>query len=158
MVSDKDRQGSGSGSTNTRITQQRRVVLDELRAVTTHPTADEIYDAVRKRLPRISLGTVYRNLEALSQAGAILRLPGTPMRFDATVGKHYHIRCIHCSRVGDVPATSEVAIEEGDVRELTGWDIVGRQVELLGVCPVCKSQDGGAGPAAVRSPSRSLLR
>ena len=157
MVSDKGRRGGGASSTNTRMTQQRRVVLDELRAVTTHPTAGEIYDAVRKRLPQISLGTVYRNLEALSQAGTILKLPGTPMRFDGTVREHYHIRCVHCSRVGDVPTTSKVAIEEDDVRELAGWDIVGRQVEFLGVCPVCKSQDSGAGPAAVRSPSRSVL-
>ena len=48
-----------------RLTNQRKIILEELRAVTTHPTADEVYGMVRKRMPRISLGTVYRNLEVL---------------------------------------------------------------------------------------------
>ncbi|MBW2706713.1 MAG: transcriptional repressor, partial [Deltaproteobacteria bacterium] len=49
------------------MTRQRQVILEELRKVDTHPSADEVYEMVRKRLPRISLGTVYRNLEILSQ-------------------------------------------------------------------------------------------
>jgi Fur family ferric uptake transcriptional regulator len=59
------------------MTRQRRVILEELRKVNTHPSADEIYEIVRKRLPRISLGTVYRNLEILSESGDIQKLePG----------------------------------------------------------------------------------
>ena len=69
---------------NLRMTRQRRVILEELRKVKTHPSADEIYEIVRKRLPRISLGTVYRNLEILSESGDIQKLePGCSLkRFD----------------------------------------------------------------------------
>ena len=56
---------------NLRMTRQRRVILEELCKVDTHPSADEVYVMVRKRLPRISLGTVYRNLEILTQSGEI---------------------------------------------------------------------------------------
>ena len=56
------------------MTRQRMVILDELRKVSSHPTADEVYEMVRKNLPRISLGTVYRNLEILSVMGLISKL------------------------------------------------------------------------------------
>ena len=67
-----------------RMTHQRQVILEEINKDQTHPTADEIYERVRKKLPRISMGTVYRNLEILSSCGIIHRLePGLPqMRFD----------------------------------------------------------------------------
>ncbi|MGE5577510.1 MAG: Fur family transcriptional regulator, partial [Syntrophothermus sp.] len=53
------------------MTRQRQIILEELKNVTTHPTADEVYEMVRRRLPRISLGTVYRNLELLAEEGII---------------------------------------------------------------------------------------
>ena len=58
----------------TRMTSQRRVILEELAKVATHPTADELYQQVRRRLPRISLGTVYRNLEVLASAGKVSKV------------------------------------------------------------------------------------
>ena len=58
----------------TRMTRQRRVILEEIRRTNSHPAADEIYERVRKRLPRISLGTVYRNLDVLCELGEIQRL------------------------------------------------------------------------------------
>ena len=121
------------------MTRQRGRILEELRAVTTHPTADEIYEMVRKKLPRVSLGTVYHNLQALSRVGVIRKLPGTPMRFDGNVRQHYHIRCIHCGGVADLPITKEIVVLE-DVREATDWDLVGHEIEFLGVCPQCKTK------------------
>jgi len=78
-----------------RITRQRRVILEELQRTKSHPTADELYRKVRRRLPRISLGTVYRNLELLSRSGLIrkLEIGGGKMRFDGIVEPHYHIHC-----------------------------------------------------------------
>jgi Fur family ferric uptake transcriptional regulator len=69
------------------MTRQRKVILEELRNVDTHPSADEIYEMVRKRLPHISLGTVYRNLEILSETGAIqkLELGCAQKKFDGKV-------------------------------------------------------------------------
>ena len=69
-----------------RMTHQRRIILEELRNTRSHPTADEVYEIVRKRIPKISLGTVYRNLELLSESGVIqkLEIGGTQKRFDGT--------------------------------------------------------------------------
>ena len=74
-----------------RLTTQRQVILEELGKVKSHPTANEVYDMVRKRLPRIGLGTVYRNLELMAESGMILKLEvgGTQKRFDATASRFF---------------------------------------------------------------------
>ena len=97
-----------------RMTHQRQVILEETNKDQTHPTADEIYERVRKKLPRISMGTVYRNLEILSSCGIIHRLePGLPqMRFDCNTRDHYHITCVQCGKIEDAPiGTSDNALE-----------------------------------------------
>ncbi len=88
-----------------RMTPQRKTILEVLQQSNAHPSADEIYDLVRKRLPNVSLGTIYRNLELLSGSGAIqkLELGGTIKRYDWNPKKHYHIRCTRCGRVDDAP-------------------------------------------------------
>ena len=123
---------------NKRMTRQRNVILEELRKVDTHPSADEVYQMVRKRLPRISLGTVYRNLEILSQAGLIqkLELGGTLKRFDGNSAHHYHLRCIHCERVHDAPVDIDVAVDH-DLVNATDFRITGHNLELIGICPDC---------------------
>lgn len=119
-------------------TCQRRVILEELRKVTSHPTADEVYEMVRQRLPRISLGTVYRNLEMLSERGVIQRLPGgTKMRFDGNAQQHYHIRCVNCDRVDDVPFEPLTHLEK-ELRPATDYEILGHRVEFFGLCPRCR--------------------
>jgi len=132
------------------MTRQREVILEELRKVNTHPSADEIYDMVRKRLPRISLGTVYRNLEILSESGDIQKLePGcTLKRFDGNPSEHSHIRCIRCHRIADAPMVPDFAIDLKQVNA-TDFEIVGHRLEFLGVCPQCS---GNSKPAAEMSP------
>ena len=66
-----------------RLTTQRQIILEELSKVTSHPTANEVYDMVRKRLPRIGLGTVYRNLELMAESGLILKLDSASNRFNS---------------------------------------------------------------------------
>lgn len=126
-----------------RMTNQRRVILEEVRKVNTHPTADEVYEMVRKRLPRISMGTVYRNLEILSTLGLIQRIgPATAqMRFDGTTKNHYHIRCIRCGRVDDAPVQPVQNIEN-TIRESSDYTIVGHRVEFIGICPACREKEG----------------
>ncbi len=123
------------------MTRQRRIILEELRKVTTHPSADEIYEMVRKRLPRISLGTVYRNLEILSKLGGIqkLELGGTVKRFDGNPENHYHIRCLGCFRIDDM-AVDPPAHIESDAERLTDYKIVGHRLEFLGLCPNCSDE------------------
>jgi Fur family ferric uptake transcriptional regulator len=123
------------------MTRQRRVILEELNNIDSHPTADEVYERARRQLPRISLGTVYRNLEILSEYGMIqkLELGGTQKRFDGKVENHYHIRCIRCGCIEDVPTTNLTNIEHA-VRGTIDYEIIGIRVEFIGICPQCKEE------------------
>ncbi|MFH7320612.1 Fur family transcriptional regulator [Desulfurivibrio sp. D14AmB] len=122
-----------------RVTKQRQVLLDELRKVCTHPTADELYQMARKRLPRISLGTVYRNLELMAENGMIQKLEvgGTQKRFDGNVVPHCHVRCLKCGRVDDLDLSLDLDLESL-AREQTGYAIVRHSIEFGGFCPVCR--------------------
>ena len=121
-----------------RMTPQRRVILEELRKVNDHPAADEIYQRVRKRLPKISLGTVYRNLEVLCELGKIqrLELSGSTKRYDGVPNKHYHIRCVACGRVDDAPIAPLNELED-DLYGTTVYEIIGHNLEFTGLCPQC---------------------
>ena len=121
-----------------RMTRQRGIILEELRRNNTHPSADEIYERVRKRLPRISLGTVYRNLEILSELGEIQKLEtgSSIKRFDGNPVRHYHIRCICCDRVVDAPVEPLINTSK-DIHEATSYKIIGHRFKFIGVCPEC---------------------
>lgn len=123
------------------MTQQRRVILEELQKLDSHPTADEVYERARRRLPRISLGTVYRNLEILSECGLIqkLELGGTQKRFDGRVENHCHVRCIRCGCISDVPMAPLTTIENR-IRGASDYEIIGSRLEFIGVCPQCKKE------------------
>lgn len=124
---------------NLRMTKQRQVILDELRKMHTHPTADEMYRLLRKRLPKISLGTVYRNLEVLSDCGLIqkIEVAGTQKRFDGNASHHHHVRCAQCSRLEDVYVDVDVEMDQR-VSRLTEFDVATHRMEFVGVCPTCK--------------------
>jgi len=125
-----------------RMTTQRKVILEELRKIHTHPSADEIYEVVRLRLPRISLGTVYRNLEVLSELGKVqkLELSGSLKRFDWDTNKHYHIRCLRCNRVEDAPIAPLKQLED-KLYEATVFEIIGYNLEFTGLCPECSREE-----------------
>lgn len=127
---------------NLRMTRQRKVVLEELRKLNTHPSADQIYKVVRHRLPRISLGTVYRNLEVLSELGEIqkLELSGLLKRFDWNTKKHYHIRCVRCSRIDDAPIAPLNQLDN-ELNGATVFEIIGHNLEFTGLCPECSGKE-----------------
>jgi Fur family ferric uptake transcriptional regulator len=129
-----------------RKTRQREMIREELMKLRTHPSADELYRRVRKRLPRISLGTVYRNLEMLSREGMIQRLDvgGSQMRFDGDCSDHQHIRCVRCGRIDDMAAVPTLSKSERNAVKLTGYRFLSRRVEFLGLCPACGKGAGGA--------------
>jgi Fur family ferric uptake transcriptional regulator len=124
------------------MTPQRRVILEEVEDATNHPTADEIYEKVRKRIPRISMGTVYRNLDVLESLGAIRRLDSgrSQMRFDCNTKEHYHLTCTRCGRIEDVPIQPGEhfvdTLEEAGGK-LTKYGIFGYQLEFFGLCSQC---------------------
>jgi len=121
------------------MTRQRRIVVEELRKVKSHPTADMIYEMVRKRLPNISLGTVYRNLELLSEQGIIQKITsgGTQRRFDGNPVKHSHIRCVSCGRVDDLQFETPDVLTQVNLDN--GYELLGQNVEFYGKCPECRS-------------------
>ena len=112
---------------------QQETILAAVCTLRTHPTADEIYEKLRKEHPRLSLGTVYRNLGALAQKGDILRIsvPDGADRFDFRLDKHEHMICERCGRAFDVDVDVKIDFREPDA-ELKGYDLV-----LRGVCAKC---------------------
>lgn len=129
--------------TDMRLTPQRQIILEELSKVKSHPTANEVYDMVRKRLPRIGLGTVYRNLDLMAENGLILKLEvgGTQKRFDATTALHYHIRCTQCGRVDDIEMGILPQIDRL-VADETEWQVLGHHIEFTGTCESCSTLRG----------------
>ena len=132
-----------------RNTKQRQVILEELQKLTSHPSAATLHEVVRRRLPKISLGTVYRNLELLVRSSVIrkLDLGAGEARFDGIVTPHYHIRCVECDCVTDV---HDVEVEVADGEDLTahGFQVLGHRLEFVGICPRCqavsKPAEGGS--------------
>ena len=124
-----------------RLTPQRKIILEELRGTRAHPTADEVYDMVRKRLPHVSLGTIYRNLEFLHSQGLIRKLDkiGSQMRFDAFVDPHLHVCCVKCGKVGDLPMDAASVVMRPNLALEAGaaFRITGHWLELYGVCADC---------------------
>ena len=122
------------------MTRQRRALLDAIGKDMTHPTADEVHRLVRRLLPRISLGTVYRNLDALAAAGLIQKvdLAGTQRRFDPLPEQHYHVRCTACGSVSDV-TLAQMGFLHSAVRGKTDYTVTGHRLEFLGLCPRCSA-------------------
>lgn len=129
-----------------RTTIQRKLILEQLQTHFDHPGADTIYSEVRKVLPRISLGTVYRNLDVLANKGIIQRLEvgGDHAHFDPNPEIHPHFFCTRCRQVSDLkwkngtpPAWSDF-IEPESLKELL---IDGGTLVLEGFCAECSAQD-----------------
>jgi Fur family ferric uptake transcriptional regulator len=134
-ITDKDTNRRG-----VRMTKQRRVILETLRRSKVHPTADEVYAKVREELPRISLGTVYRNLQILEEMGEVkvIAVGGNQRRFDGTVENHYHVRCLQCGRVADMSIEPNGALEKA-AQKASDFEITGHHLEFVGMCPGCRS-------------------
>ena len=124
----------------TRMTNQRRIILEELRKVDTHPTVDELYSIVKARMPHISLGTVYRNLDLLAENGEILRLDsaGSMRRFDGNIEPHRHVRCRVCGKVGDIFIDKNEAPVLDDI-VVPGFSVTAVRIEYDGICDACKA-------------------
>jgi len=125
-----------------RMTNQREIILRELRKSKKHLTADELYDIVKKDMPRISLATVYRNLEVLSEAGLIgkLEISGRQKRFDYDVEEHDHVYCVSCHRVDNLNIKREV-LDPKKVAVVKGYNITGYRLEALGICLDCQKKE-----------------
>ena len=121
-----------------KYSRQREAVLIYLRSTKSHPTAETIYTEIRKQFPKISLGTVYRNLNLLVEHGEILRLNcGDGVEhYDATIEPHNHFVCRRCNAVIDLEMNSIDDIDEKAKKNFSGR-IEGHEVYFYGVCEKC---------------------
>ena len=123
-----------------RLTRQRQIILEELCKLKSHPSAKEVYNGVRVRLPTVSLGTVYRSLGVLADIGLIRRLDsGKSSRFEANIKSHYHLICTGCKRIFDVHPSVLDRFNTQEI-EAKGFEINGHKLELYGLCPNCSNQ------------------
>jgi Fe2+ or Zn2+ uptake regulation protein len=120
-----------------RFTDQRAAVYRFLLGTTEHPTADEVFTAVRADIADISLATVYKALETLVSCNLAVKLSygDDSARYDARTDDHYHSRCVQCGQVRDVPG--EVPAVLPQLRVGNGFRVQGYRVEVIGLCPAC---------------------
>lgn len=120
------------------LTRQRVAVFNYLREVTHHPTAEEVYRHIRCMLPRVSLATVYKNLEALVDCGAISKLTYGDLaaRYDVRTDHHYHSRCLTCGQIWDLEPADDARLLHV-IAPQAGFRIKDYRLELLGYCQKC---------------------
>lgn len=125
-----------------RLTRQRQIVLEELAKVDSHPRADQIYQMVRRRIPNISFGTIYRNLKTLQELGLLseLQYGHKSARFDANIGAHQHFMCKSCEKIVDVDEDFGLDVNVPGLKRL-GYQIEEYRLQLLGLCPTCKRKE-----------------
>ncbi len=127
----------------TRMTKQRRIILSVLRDMKTHPTAEDIYTLVRKQLPNVSLGTVYRNLDFLLAQGDVIQINSTAAlrRFDGDISDHWHMHCMSCGAIVDVKmdAIPSDFVQMDKIKDNSGFSIKKCRIEFDGYCEACKA-------------------
>lgn len=121
------------------LTSQRAAVFDYLCGVDHHPTAEEVFFAVKEKLPRISLATVYKNLEALVKHQAVSKLSygDSSARYDIRTDHHYHSRCLGCGGLWDLDAKNGSEWLR-QVKPQAGFEVKDYRLEVLGYCRDCR--------------------
>lgn len=120
-----------------KLTPQRLAIFNYLKGNVEHPSAEDIYKAVSKKFPTMSLATVYNTLEALRQRGGILKLTIDPdkKRFDPNTELHHHLICMSCKKIVDIYKNYKLNLPEDKVK---GFEIYRNHIEFYGICPKCK--------------------
>ena len=120
-----------------RKTPQRLAIMDFLQSHPSHPSAEDVYEAVRSQFPSLSLATVYNTLEALRERGEVVELGFDPekKRFDTVAESHHHLICIRCRRIIDIPERFRPVLSD---KEKMGYDVIRSQVDFHGLCPRCQ--------------------
>lgn len=133
-----------------RSTKQRKIILEILGKHSDHPGADIIYNEVRKVLPHISLGTVYRNLEFLSERGTIRKLEfgSSQRKFDPNTEPHSHFRCVKCGNMEDLPFNIEPADPDRHHPWVRERKILGCNLEYYGLCTSCLTEGKQENPGS----------
>ncbi|HCY7470630.1 TPA: peroxide-responsive transcriptional repressor PerR [Staphylococcus aureus] len=124
-----------------RITPQRQAILRYLISSHTHPTADEIYQALSPDFPNISVATIYNNLRVFKDIGIVKELTygDSSSRFDFNTHNHYHIICEQCGKIVDFqyPQLNEI---ERLAQHMTDFVVTHHRMEIYGVCKECQDK------------------
>lgn len=133
-----------------RFTEQRATVYRYLAATDAHPTADEVFLAVRRSLPGISLATVYKSLETLVGCGLAVKLTYSDdsARYDGRTDPHHHAHCVVCDSVVDIPGMLPEAEVDALREHAAGFTVTGYRFEFSGYCSSCLPPRGGRTGAA----------
>jgi len=125
---------------NTRLhSPKRNRILEMIRASDKHPSADWIYEQMKKEYPGISLGTIYRNLKILEEGGLIYvaSTGGEISHYDANPSLHHHITCESCGKIADIEYEIDTRIFN-DIKAINGFEITSRRLSFQGICPECQ--------------------
>jgi Fur family transcriptional regulator, ferric uptake regulator len=123
------------------LTSQRRAVLEALKEAQGHPSAEDIYLIVKKKNPRVALGTVYQALSVLEEIGVVgsKHWSESPTRYDLNVEPHLDIRCAGCGEVSEISGV-ELGELEMNIRENTPYEVTRTTMVIEGLCPSCKDR------------------
>jgi Fur family peroxide stress response transcriptional regulator len=121
-----------------RHSRQRDRILELLQATQSHPTANWLFDSLRKEFPRLSMGTVYRNIGILVEQGRLKRMAfgSTFDRLDANVEQHYHFLCERCEAILDLDLPVDLGID-GWIDGNRGFVVHRHELRFHGLCPKC---------------------
>lgn len=121
-----------------RLTKQKKIISDIVVNSSTHPTAEDIYLQVKKKINNISLTTIYRNLNELAQSGTIKRiiLGDDKDRFDKTTTNHYHIKCSKCGKLEDINIPY-LKKQDEYAKKISGYNIKSHDTIFMGICKDC---------------------
>jgi Fur family transcriptional regulator, ferric uptake regulator len=121
------------------LTSQRRAVLEALKVADGHPSAEDIYLIVKKKNPRVALGTVYQALSVLEEIGVVgsKHWSESPTRYDLNVEPHLDIRCARCGEVSEISGVELGELEE-HIRNNTPYEVTRATVVIEGLCPACR--------------------
>ena len=120
------------------LTSQRRAVLEALKEAQGHPSTEDVYLIVKKKNPRVALGTVYQALSVLEEIGVVgsKHWSESPTRYDLNLEPHLDIRCVRCGEVAEIPGV-ELRELEDHIRDNTPYDVTRTTMVVEGLCPVC---------------------
>lgn len=121
------------------LTSQRKAVLEALKEARGHPSAEDVYLVVKKKNPKVALGTVYQALSVLEEIGVIgaKHWSESPTRYDLNTQPHLDIRCRGCGEVSEIPGV-ELGELKAQIRDNTSYDVKRTTLVIEGLCPDCR--------------------
>ena len=128
-----------------RKSDQREAIVEAIKKLGGHSTADQVYETVKRSHPRISLGTVYRNLRVLCEQGAIREVKSGQAigRFELASPRHYHLICRQCGNIEDCTMPVDRSLDE-KVQRTTDFKIEQHRLDFIGVCAKCRRTAEGS--------------